>query len=219
MGRLASIPLDRAKPAPVGTASFFDSLIQIETDDFSAFTPGPRRELGTDRRHHLAIHPAPGRDFPQWTALRRSRCEGIDRAGHRATVEETTTASRFVPTTVEIIDDFTVQLKTETPFAPMLNELARLAILSADDIQPSMTPQRPRPGSIRSRAFRMERDPSGWSTISRMSKRWRPTPTTGRRAGNRHLVWEYIQDGQTRLNAFLAGQAQAIDRVPPSTSR
>ena len=29
------------------------------------------------------------------------------------------------------------------------------------------------------------------------------------------LVWEYIQDGQTRLNAFLAGQAQAIDRVPP----
>jgi peptide/nickel transport system substrate-binding protein len=29
------------------------------------------------------------------------------------------------------------------------------------------------------------------------------------------LVWEYIQDSQTRLNALLAGQAQAIDRVPP----
>ena len=29
------------------------------------------------------------------------------------------------------------------------------------------------------------------------------------------LVWEYIPDGQTRLNAFLGNQAQAIDRVPP----
>ena len=29
------------------------------------------------------------------------------------------------------------------------------------------------------------------------------------------LVWEFIQDPQTRLNALLDGSAQAIDRVPP----
>src|SRR5690606_11026717 len=30
----------------------------------------------------------------------------------------------------------------------------------------------------------------------------------------KELVWEYVGDAQTRTNALLAGQADAIDRVP-----
>ena len=33
------------------------------------------------------------------------------------------------------------------------------------------------------------------------------------------LIWEFVQDPDTRLAAVMAGQAQAIDRVPPQHLR
>jgi peptide/nickel transport system substrate-binding protein len=121
-----------------------------------------------------------------------------------------------VPTTVEIVDDVTVNLITETPFAPMLNELSRLAILSAEDIQPSGDPATPSAGGETLAAFpngtgpfRLVDDQQNVKTMEANPDYWNGAPAIGT------LVWEYIQDGQTRLNAFLAGQAQAIDRVPP----
>ena len=38
---------------------------------------------------------------------------------------------------------------------------------------------------------------------------WREPPQIQR------LVWEFVEDRQTRVNALLAGQADVIDRVPP----
>ena len=30
-----------------------------------------------------------------------------------------------------------------------------------------------------------------------------------------NLIWEFVQDPDTRLAALMAGQAQAMDRFPP----
>jgi peptide/nickel transport system substrate-binding protein len=121
-----------------------------------------------------------------------------------------------VPTTVEVVDDFTVRLKPASPFAPLMNELSRLPILSAADIQPSADPATPSAGIDTLKSFpngtgpfRLVGDEQNVKTMEANPDYWNGPPAIPR------LVWEYIQDGQTRLNAFLAGQADAIDRVAP----
>jgi peptide/nickel transport system substrate-binding protein len=194
----------------------FDTLVQIETDDFSNVTPG-LAESWTQvddvtweftLRQGVSFHggqPFTGADVKASIEL----ATGV-------VAEETTTASRWVPTTVEVVDDFTVRLVTSVPFAPMLNELSRLPILSADDIQPSSDTATPSAGidTLKSTPngtgpFKLANDEQNEKTLEANPEYWGGAPAI------QTLVWEYIQDGQTRLNAFLGGQAHAIDRVPP----
>jgi peptide/nickel transport system substrate-binding protein len=194
----------------------FDPLVQIESDDFSAFTPGLAEswEQVDDTTWQFTLRQ--GVTFHNGQAFGPQDVKASIELATGATVEEIVAASRFVPTTVEIVDDVTVNLVTETPFAPMLNELARLPILSAADIQPSGDPATPSAGGDTLAAFpngtgpfRLVDDQQNVKTMEANPDYWNGAPAIGT------LVWEYIQDGQTRLNAFLAGQAQAIDRVPP----
>lgn len=194
----------------------FDTLVQLETDDFADFTPGLAEswtqvdDLTTEflLRQGVTFHngqPFTGADVKASVELATG-----------ATAEETTTASRWAPTTVEIVDDFTVRLTTATPFAPLMNELSRLPILSAADIQPAADLATPSAGIDTLKAapngtgpFRLTGDEQNVKTMEANADYWGGAPQI------QTLVWEYIQDGQTRLNAFLAGQAQAIDRVAP----
>ncbi|CAN5720700.1 ABC transporter substrate-binding protein [soil metagenome] len=194
----------------------FDSLIHIESDDFSSFTPGLAESWEQVDELTWQFTLRQGVTFHNGQPFGAADVKASIELATGATAEETTTSSRFVPTTVEIIDDFTVHLITETPFAPMLNELARLPILSAEDIQPSDDPATPSAGIDTLKAspngtgpFRLTDDQQNVKTMEANPDYWNGAPQIGT------LVWEYIQDGQTRLNAFLAGQAQAIDRVPP----
>ncbi len=194
----------------------FDSLIQIESSDFSAFTPGLAESWEQVDELTWQFTLRQGVTFHNGEAFGPADVKASVELATGATAEVTVTASRFVPVTVEIVDDVTVLLKTETPFAPMLNELSRLPILSAADIQPSDDPATPSAGADALAAFpngtgpfRLVDDQQNVKTMEANPDYWNGAPAIGT------LVWEYIQDGQTRLNAFLAGQAQAIDRVPP----
>jgi peptide/nickel transport system substrate-binding protein len=194
----------------------FDTLVQLESEDFADFTPGLAEswtqvdDLTTEfvLRQGVTFHhgqPFTGADVKASVELATG-----------STAEETTTASRWVPTMVEVVDDFTVRLTTATPFAPLMNELSRLPILSAADIQPADDPATPSAGIDTLKAapngtgpFRLTGDEQNVKTMEANPDYWGGAPQI------QTLVWEYIQDGQTRLNAFLAGQAQAIDRVAP----
>jgi peptide/nickel transport system substrate-binding protein len=114
----------------------------------------------------------------------------------------------WVPVEVEVVDPLTVRLKTEQPFGPMLVALWWYApILSAarlggDPDQLATQPNGTGP-------FRLVEETVEIKTMEANLDYWRDPAKIGT------LVWEFIQDPQTRLNALLDGSAQAIDRVPP----
>ncbi|HEY7033545.1 MAG TPA: ABC transporter substrate-binding protein, partial [Thermomicrobiales bacterium] len=124
-----------------------------------------------------------------------------------ATATTTVSASRFVPTTVEVVDDATVRLKTKTPFAPLLNELSILPIVSAADVTAGADTLKAGPNGTG--AFKLTGNDKDKKTMAANASYWGGAPQIGT------LTWEYIIDSQTRLNAFLAKQAHALDRVPP----
>ena len=194
----------------------FDTLVQIESDDFSVFTPGLAESWTQvdDTTWEFVLRQ--GVSFHQGQPFTGADVKASIELATGTIAEETTTASRWVPTSVEVVDDFTVRLVTATPFAPMLNELSRLPILSAADVQPSSDPATPTAGIDTLKAFpngtgpfKLVSDEQNEKTLEANADFWGGAPAI------QTLVWEYIQDGQTRLNAFLDGQAQVIDRLPP----
>ena len=125
-----------------------------------------------------------------------------------ATSKKTVDAGLFwVPTSVQIIDDYTVRLRPRTPFGALFSALQHTHIVSAEDLGGSTADLRKRPNGTG--AFRLVEDAPTKKTMAANGSYWRGTPEIG------NLVWEFVQDPQTRLNALLAGQAHAIDRVPP----
>jgi peptide/nickel transport system substrate-binding protein len=110
----------------------------------------------------------------------------------------------WLPAQVEIVDAATVRISTESPFGPLLVALAWYApILSAAFISsPAATPNG-------TGAFRLVDDQVNIKTMESNPDYWREP------AKIQSLVWEFIQDPQTRLNALLDGSAHSIDRVPP----
>ena len=194
----------------------FDTLVQIETDDFSDVTPGLAESWTQVDDVTWEFTLREGVSFHQGQSFTGADVKASIELATGVTADETTTASRWVPTTVEVVDDFSVRLVTSSPFAPMLNELSRLPILSAADIQPSTDLATPSAGIDTLKTFpngtgpfKLANDEQNVKTLEANSDYWGGAPSI------QTLVWEYIQDGQTRLNAFLDGQGQAIDRVPP----
>ncbi len=110
----------------------------------------------------------------------------------------------WLPASVEVVDETTVRISTEQPFAPIFAALAFYApILSADFIaSPAAMPNGTGP-------FRLVEDGVDVKTMEANPDYWRDPPRI------QTLVWEFIADPQTRLNALLDGSAHAIDRVPP----
>ncbi len=116
-------------------------------------------------------------------------------------------ALTWSPAEVEVIDDYTIRIITEEPFAPMLAELWWTPIVSAqwlegDSGDLATTPNGTGP-------FMLVEDSVNVKTMEPNPDYWQEPATIDR------LVWEFIQDPQTRLDALLSGDAHAIDRVPP----
>src|SRR5215472_12120126 len=187
----------------------FDHLVEIESNDFSKYSPGLAKSWKQVDDTTLEVTLQQGVKFhkgQEFTAVDVKASMELA-TGASAETEKMSTAGRFVPTTVEVVDKHTARLKTKTPFAPLLNELSILPILSAADIKSGTDALKAAPNGTG--PFKLTMDEKDRKSMESFSGYWRGSPKI------KTLVWEFIQDSQTRLNALLAGQAQAIDRVPP----
>lgn len=124
-----------------------------------------------------------------------------------ASGEEVVHAGAWVPTTVEIVDDFTVQLVTEEPYGPLFSSLFNTQIVSAEDLAGDREELKRQPNGTG--PFSLVTDEPNRKVMEANLDYWAGPPSIG------ELTWEFVQDPQTRLNALLAGQVDAIDRVPP----
>ncbi|MBS3940748.1 MAG: ABC transporter substrate-binding protein [Actinobacteria bacterium] len=123
------------------------------------------------------------------------------------TAGESAYALTWAPAEVEVVDDQTVRITTEEPFAPLLVELWWTPIVSAAWLDGDESRLQSEPNGTG--PFRLVSDDVNVKTMERNPDYW------GEPAQIETLVWEFIQDPQTRLNALLSGEAHAIDRVPP----
>src|SRR5262245_28046296 len=130
----------------------------------------------------------------------------IERASG-ATSVKTLQAGNWVPTTVEIVDDHTVRLKTAKPFAALLPQLRSTIIVSADDLAKRADAMKTKPNGTG--PFRLVENGQTRKVMEANMDYWQGP------AHIKTLIWEFVQDPDTRLSALLAGQADAIDRVPP----
>jgi peptide/nickel transport system substrate-binding protein len=130
----------------------------------------------------------------------------IERASG-ATKTETVTAQNWVPTTVEVVDDLTVRLVTEKPFAPLLAQLGDTPIVSAEWLEGDESRLKEQPNGTG--PFKLADETRARKVMDANMDYWRDPPRIA------ELTWEFVQDPQTRLNALVSGQAHAIDRVPP----
>ncbi len=194
----------------------FDPLVRVETADIAALSPGLAESWENIDDVTWEFRLREGVTFHNGQPFTGADVKASVELATGATAEATGSAADFVPTTVEVVDDFTVRLVTATPFAPLLSGLATLPILSAADIQPSDDRATPSAGIETLKAapngtgpFRLVDDQNDLKTMEANADYWGGAPAI------QTLIWEYIADSQTRLNALLAGQADAIDRVPP----
>jgi peptide/nickel transport system substrate-binding protein len=194
----------------------FDPLVRIETEDIADLSPALAESWENVDELTWEFTLRQGVTFHNGQPFTGADVKASVELATGATAEETASAADYVPTTVEIVDDFTVRLVTATPFAPLLSGLATLPILSAADIQPSEDLATPSAGIETLKAapngtgpFRLVDDQNDLKTMEANPDYWGGAPAI------QTLIWEYIADSQTRLNALLAGQADAIDRVPP----
>src|SRR5918999_940523 len=124
-----------------------------------------------------------------------------------ATKTTTVTSQNWVPTPVEVVDDRTARLVTEKPFAPLLAQLGDTPIVSAEWLEGDAKRLKESPNGTG--PFKLASDTRARKVMEVNTDYWREP------AQIKELIWEYVQDTQTRLNALVSGQADAIDRVPP----
>jgi peptide/nickel transport system substrate-binding protein len=116
-------------------------------------------------------------------------------------------AGNWIRTTVEVIDPYTVRLVTDAPFAALLSQLRSTIIVSSDDLANNAEAIKSQPNGT-GPFMLVSNDPTR-KVMEANPNYWQGAPSI------QTLVWEFIQDPDTRLSALLAGQADAIDRVPP----
>lgn len=123
-----------------------------------------------------------------------------------ATDRDSTRADRWVPTTVEVVDEHTVQLQTESPLAAIFDSIRQTPIISAEDAAEGPDAMAGEPNGTG--PFRLTDETQTEKIMEANQDYWRDP------AAIDELTWEFVGDAQTRVNALLAGQADAIDRVP-----
>ena len=129
------------------------------------------------------------------------------RTGEDGAEVPSVSAGEWVPTAVEIVDDHTVRLVSDAPFASLFAQLGSTPIVSSEDIGEDFTGLAAAPNGTG--PFKLVGDEVGKKVMDANPDYWRGAPQI------EHLTWEYIQDPETRLSALLTGQADVIDRVPP----
>lgn len=123
-----------------------------------------------------------------------------------ATGEESILVDRWVPTQVEVVDENTVRLVTETPLASIFDAIRQTPIIAAEDVAAGADAMASEPNGTG--PFKLEKETPTKKTMVANQDYWRDP------AAIDTLVWEYVGDAQTRVNALKAGQADVIDRVP-----
>jgi len=186
----------------------YDHLVEFPTGDISK----PRPALATSWRQLDArtweFKLRRGVKFHNGQSFSARDVKASIELASGATKTKTVDGALFwVPTTVEIVDDLTVRLRTKRPFGALFSALQHSHIVSAADLEGPPARLKKQPNGTG--PFRLVKDEPTKKTMERNDDYWREPATT------KTLVWEFVQDPQTRLNALLAGQAQAIDRVPP----
>ncbi len=124
-----------------------------------------------------------------------------------ATDVVTLQAGNWIPTTVEIIDNLTVRLISEKPFGSLFSQLRNTIVVSADDLANNAEAIKAQPNGTG--PFRLVENEPTRKVMEANTDYWQGAPQI------QTLIWEFIQDPDTRLSALLAGQADMIDRVPP----
>lgn len=192
----------------------FDPLFRITGDDFSVYTPALAESWTTIDETTTEFKLRQGVTFHGGQPFTGADVKASIEYATGATGATVVSASRFVPTTVEVVDDFTVRLTTATPLAPLYNELSVLPIVSAGSVPAGGStptagddPLSANPNGTG--PFTLTGNDPNVKSMAANASYWGGAPAIAT------LVWEYISDSQTRLNALLAKQAHAIDRVPP----
>ncbi len=124
-----------------------------------------------------------------------------------ATDTPTLAAGNWIPTSVEIVDPLTVRLVSEQPFAALFAQLRETIIVSADDLANNAEAIKSQPNGTG--PFRLVENEVTRKVMEANTDYWQGPPQI------QELIWEFIQDPDTRLTALMAGQADVIDRVPP----
>jgi peptide/nickel transport system substrate-binding protein len=124
-----------------------------------------------------------------------------------ATDTPTLEAGNWIKTTVEIVDPYTVRLVSEQPFAALFSELRSTIIVSADDLANNAEGIKAQPNGTG--PFRLVENEVTRKVMEANPDYWQGPPKI------QTLIWEFIQDPDTRLAALMSGQADVIDRVPP----
>jgi peptide/nickel transport system substrate-binding protein len=185
--------------------NIWDRLILIESDSYSDFKPGLALEWKRLDQLTLEMKLRQGVKFHEGQDFTADDVKASIELASGATPIETLSRTTWVPTTVEIVDKYTVRLKTKTPFAPLLAMLSTTAIIRAGEDGDTL---KKRPNGTG--PFKLVKDEKDIKTMEGIPNYWlkgQPKLKT--------MVHEFVQDAQTRLNALLAGQADVIDRVPP----
>ena len=123
-----------------------------------------------------------------------------------ATDTPTLQSGDWAPVSVEVVDDYTVRLSTEEPFAGILTQLRNGIIVSSDDLENNAEAIATQPNGT-GPFILVSNDPTR-KVMEANENYWQGAPQI------KTLIWEFIQDADTRLAALMAGQADAIDRVP-----
>lgn len=186
----------------------FDHLVEVESEDVSQFTPGLAKSWKQIDLLTWEFELQEGVKFHDGKDFSAEDVKASIELASGATDTKTVLSEGWTPTTVEIVNPMTVRLKSKDPYAPLLGQLARLAyIYSAADIAKGEDQIKTKPNGTG--PFRVAKDEKDRKTMEAFTGYWRGAPAI------KELIWEFIQDPQTRLSALLAGQAHVIDRVPP----
>jgi len=185
----------------------FDPLIRITGDDFSTYSPALAESWSSIDDLTTEFKLRKGVTFHNGAPFTGADVKATIEFATGQTGATVVSAARFVKTTVEVVDDFTVRLKTATPLAPLYNELSYLPIVSAADL--TAGEETLAAAANGTGPFSLSGNDPNIKTLAANASYWGGAPAIG------SLIWEYIADSQTRLNALLAKQAHAIDRVPP----
>jgi peptide/nickel transport system substrate-binding protein len=187
--------------------ALFDRLVEVQPD--MSIRPGLAeswRQLD-ERTWELKLHSGVKFHNGQSLTARDVKASVELASGHAAEGRKLPMATIWLPHEVVVVDDQTARLRGARPFGPLLNTLAITDICSAADIAQGVKHLETKPNGTG--AFRLAEDSPNKKVLDRFDEHYRGP------AKLQQVIWEYIQDPQTRLNALLAGQAHVIDRVEP----
>ncbi len=186
----------------------FDHLVEADSPNIEELSPGLATswEIVDDTTWEFKLRE--GVKFHNGQSFTAKDVKASIELATGAAGVENLQSARWLPVTVEIVDDYTVRLKTEEPHGPLLLGLPEIEIHSAEDLEAGDEDQlRHRPNGTG--PYRLVKDEPTRKTMEAFPDYW------GGEATIKNLVWEFVQEPQVRLSALLAGQAHAIDRVPP----